>query len=65
MGPEAIRGEIASHSSAIFKLLEVVTFLNCRECKYLEERDDARRELQLLGKKLEESEASCEGYREQ
>ncbi|MCI63618.1 hypothetical protein A2U01_0084875, partial [Trifolium medium] len=52
-------------SSAIFKLLEVVTFLNGRECKYLKERDDARRELQVLGKKLEESKASCEGYREQ
>ncbi|MCI94009.1 hypothetical protein A2U01_0115307, partial [Trifolium medium] len=49
MGSEAIRGEIASHSSAIFKLLEVVTFLNGRECKYLEERYDARRELQMLG----------------
>ncbi|MCI67481.1 hypothetical protein A2U01_0088740, partial [Trifolium medium] len=52
-------------SSAIFKLLEVVTFLNGRECKYMEERDDTRRELQVLGKKLEESEASCVGYREQ
>ncbi|MCI36208.1 hypothetical protein A2U01_0057430, partial [Trifolium medium] len=50
---------------AIFKLLEVVTFLNGRECKYLEERYNARCELQVLGKKLEESEASCEGYREQ
>ncbi|MCI68586.1 hypothetical protein A2U01_0089847, partial [Trifolium medium] len=44
MGPEPIRREITSHSSAIFKLLEVVTFLNGRECKYLEERDNARRE---------------------
>ncbi|MCI64594.1 hypothetical protein A2U01_0085852, partial [Trifolium medium] len=56
---------IASHSSAIFKLLEVVTFLNGRECTYLEERDNDRRELQVLGKKLEESKASCEGYMEQ
>ncbi|MCI57017.1 hypothetical protein A2U01_0078268, partial [Trifolium medium] len=33
MGPEAIRGEIATHSMAVFKLLETVTFLNGRECK--------------------------------
>ncbi|MCI94593.1 hypothetical protein A2U01_0115891, partial [Trifolium medium] len=32
MGPEAIRGEIATHSMAVFKLLETVTFLNGREC---------------------------------
>ncbi|MCI76421.1 hypothetical protein A2U01_0097691, partial [Trifolium medium] len=44
---------------------KVVTFLNGRECKYLEERDNARCELQVLGKKLEESEASCEGDRQQ
>ncbi|MCI85461.1 hypothetical protein A2U01_0106740, partial [Trifolium medium] len=41
MGPEAIRGEIAHHSMAVFKLLETVTFLNGRECKYLQERDAA------------------------
>ncbi|MCI74610.1 hypothetical protein A2U01_0095874, partial [Trifolium medium] len=39
MGPEAIRGEIAAHSMAVFNLLETVTFLNGRECKYLQERD--------------------------
>ncbi|PNX87294.1 hypothetical protein L195_g043381, partial [Trifolium pratense] len=64
-GPKAICGEIASHSSAIFELLEIITFLNGREWKYLEERDATRHELHLLGKKLQESEASCEGYREQ
>ncbi|MCI70486.1 hypothetical protein A2U01_0091749, partial [Trifolium medium] len=39
LGPEAIRGEIANHSMTVFKLLETVTFLNGRECKYLQERD--------------------------
>ncbi|PNX62193.1 hypothetical protein L195_g052846, partial [Trifolium pratense] len=34
-------------------------------CKYLEERDEARKELPLLQRRLAESEASCEGYREE
>ncbi|PNX68535.1 hypothetical protein L195_g064023, partial [Trifolium pratense] len=41
------------------------TFLNGRECKYLVERDDARKGLQGLERRLAESEASCERYREE
>ncbi|PNY03128.1 hypothetical protein L195_g026451, partial [Trifolium pratense] len=37
MGPTAIRAEIAKQSVAVFKLLEMVTFLNGRECHYLQE----------------------------
>ncbi|GAU43250.1 hypothetical protein TSUD_133940 [Trifolium subterraneum] len=33
---------VAKSSVAVFKLLEVTTFLNGRECKYLQERDEAR-----------------------
>ncbi|GAU49340.1 hypothetical protein TSUD_88470 [Trifolium subterraneum] len=42
MGPESIRNVVAKSSVAVFKLLEVATFLNGRECKYLRERDEAR-----------------------
>ncbi|CAJ2653631.1 unnamed protein product [Trifolium pratense] len=65
MGPEALRTEIAAQSMALLKLVEVATFLNGRECKYLEERDEARKEMPLLQRRLAESEASCEVFREE
>ncbi|PNX68084.1 hypothetical protein L195_g055976, partial [Trifolium pratense] len=65
MGPEALRSEIATQSMALLKLVEVATFLNGRECKYLKERDEARKELLVLERRLAESEASCKGYREE
>ncbi|MCI91869.1 hypothetical protein A2U01_0113164, partial [Trifolium medium] len=49
MGPEAIWGEIVHHSMVVFKLLETVTFLNGRECKYLQERDVARKRVKDIG----------------
>ncbi|MCI62167.1 hypothetical protein A2U01_0083424, partial [Trifolium medium] len=39
---------IANHSMAVFKLLETVTFLNGQECKYLQERDAARKKQKLM-----------------
>ncbi|CAJ2639039.1 unnamed protein product [Trifolium pratense] len=65
MGPEGLRTEIAAQSMALLKLVEVATFLNGRECKYLEERDEARKELPLLQRRLAESEASCMVFREE
>ncbi|CAJ2637853.1 unnamed protein product [Trifolium pratense] len=65
MGPEGLRTEIAAQSMALLKLVGVATFLNGRECKYLEERDEARKELPLLQRRLAESEASCEVFREE
>ncbi|MCI21252.1 hypothetical protein A2U01_0042418, partial [Trifolium medium] len=53
-GSEAIRGEIASRSVAVFKLLETVTFLNDRECKYLQERDAVRKRVKDVGLQLSE-----------
>ncbi|GAU21865.1 hypothetical protein TSUD_33620, partial [Trifolium subterraneum] len=38
MGPESIKNVVAESSVAVFKLLQVATFLNGRECKYLQER---------------------------
>ncbi|CAJ2644668.1 unnamed protein product [Trifolium pratense] len=65
IGPEALRSEIATQSMALLKLIEVATFLNGRECKYLAERDDARKALLGVERRLAESEASCERYREE
>ncbi|GAU10256.1 hypothetical protein TSUD_420310, partial [Trifolium subterraneum] len=71
MGPESLRNVVAESSVAVFKLLEVATFLNGRESKYLRERDEARalakdfggrltvveQDLSARDKALEESEA--------
>ncbi|GAU28821.1 hypothetical protein TSUD_21580 [Trifolium subterraneum] len=52
MGPESIRNVVAESSVAVFKLLEVATFLNGRECKYLQERDEARAHAKDFGERL-------------
>ncbi|GAU44847.1 hypothetical protein TSUD_112210 [Trifolium subterraneum] len=52
MGPESIRNVVAESSVAVFKLLEVVTFLNGRECKYLQERDEALAHAKGFGDRL-------------
>ncbi|MCI67085.1 hypothetical protein A2U01_0088343, partial [Trifolium medium] len=59
----AIRGEIANHSMAVFKLLETVTFLNGRECKYLQERDAARKRVKDIGLQLSELQATFDDYK--
>ncbi|MCI45780.1 hypothetical protein A2U01_0067019, partial [Trifolium medium] len=41
MGAESIKNEISNSSVAVMKLLEIVSFLNDRECQYLAERDAA------------------------
>ncbi|GAU49260.1 hypothetical protein TSUD_407180 [Trifolium subterraneum] len=52
MGPESIRNVVAESSVAVFKLLEVATFLNGWECKYLQERDEARAHAKDFGERL-------------
>ncbi|GAU35486.1 hypothetical protein TSUD_384410 [Trifolium subterraneum] len=52
MGPESIRNVVAESSVAVFKLLEVATFLNGRECRYLQERDEARAHAKGFGERL-------------
>ncbi|GAU19533.1 hypothetical protein TSUD_303460 [Trifolium subterraneum] len=52
MGPESVRNVVAESSVAFFKLLEVATFLNGRECKYLQERDEARAHAKEFGERL-------------
>ncbi|MCI82693.1 hypothetical protein A2U01_0103967, partial [Trifolium medium] len=41
-----------------FKLLETITFLNGRECKYLQERDAARKRVKDIGLQLSELQAA-------
>ncbi|MCI41743.1 hypothetical protein A2U01_0062977, partial [Trifolium medium] len=65
LGPVAMKNVITESSVAVFKLLEAVSFLNGRECKYLQERDEVRRQKELLEKRLSESEVSLKAYREQ
>ncbi|MCI97170.1 hypothetical protein A2U01_0118471, partial [Trifolium medium] len=43
---------------AVFKLLETVTFLNGRECRYLQERDAARKKMKDVGLQLSELQAA-------
>ncbi|GAU47396.1 hypothetical protein TSUD_372850 [Trifolium subterraneum] len=52
MGPESLWNVVAESSVAVFKLLEVATFLNDRECKYLRERDEARAHTKDFGERL-------------
>ncbi|MCI75319.1 hypothetical protein A2U01_0096587, partial [Trifolium medium] len=56
-------GEIATHSMAVFKLLETVTFLNGRECRYLQERDAARKKVKDIGLQLSELHAAFDDYK--
>ncbi|MCI37515.1 hypothetical protein A2U01_0058739, partial [Trifolium medium] len=63
MGPDSIRGEIAKSSEAVFRLLEVVTFLNGRECQYLKERDVAMKKVTELGQQLREMTVAFDDYK--
>ncbi|MCI95375.1 hypothetical protein A2U01_0116673, partial [Trifolium medium] len=58
MGPEALKNEIAGSSVAVLKLLEIVNYLNGKECQYLKERDVARKKVVDLGLKLSGTEAA-------
>ncbi|MCH80195.1 hypothetical protein A2U01_0000959 [Trifolium medium] len=60
----ALKNEIADSSVAIFKLLEVVNYLNDRECQYLKKRDVARKKVNDLGQKLTEMKVSFNDYKE-
>ncbi|GAU40530.1 hypothetical protein TSUD_366950 [Trifolium subterraneum] len=52
MGPESLRNVVTESSVAVFKLLEVATFLNGRECKFLRERDEVRALAKDFGERL-------------
>jgi superfamily II RNA helicase len=64
MGPEALKNELADAMVATFKLMEISSFLNGRECKYLEERDAAREEAVLVNQRLEQAKVNHAAYKE-
>ncbi|GAU51365.1 hypothetical protein TSUD_134060 [Trifolium subterraneum] len=64
MGPEALKNELADAMVAAFKLMEISSFLNGRECKYLEERDAAREEVVLVNQRLEQTKVNHAAYKE-
>ncbi|GAU10519.1 hypothetical protein TSUD_422880, partial [Trifolium subterraneum] len=64
MGPEALKNELADAMVAAFKLMEISSFLNGRECKYLEERDAAREEAVLANQRLEQAKVNHAAYKE-
>ncbi|GAU40371.1 hypothetical protein TSUD_319830 [Trifolium subterraneum] len=64
MGPEALKNELADAMVAAFKLMEISSFLNGRECKYLEERDNAKEEAALLRQSLEQAKVNHAAYKD-
>ncbi|GAU50949.1 hypothetical protein TSUD_140320 [Trifolium subterraneum] len=64
MGPEALKNELADAMVAAFKLMEISSFLNGRECKYLAERDSAKEEAALLRQSLEQAKVNNAAYKD-
>ncbi|MCI50785.1 hypothetical protein A2U01_0072029, partial [Trifolium medium] len=50
-------------SVAVFKLLEIVNYLNGRECQCLREKDAAQKKVNDLGHKLSEMKVSFDDYK--
>ncbi|GAU51761.1 hypothetical protein TSUD_415500 [Trifolium subterraneum] len=64
MGPEALKNELTEAMVSTFKLMEISSYLNGRECKYLAERDAAREEVALVKQKLEQAKVNHAAYKE-
>ncbi|GAU46628.1 hypothetical protein TSUD_284760 [Trifolium subterraneum] len=64
MGPEALKNELADAMVAAFKLMEISSFLNGRECKYLGEMDNAKEEAALLRQSLEQAKVNHAAYKD-
>ncbi|GAU50816.1 hypothetical protein TSUD_410860 [Trifolium subterraneum] len=64
MGPEALKNELTDAMVSAFKLMEISSYLNGRECKYLAERDSAKEEVALLRQTLEQAKTNHAAYRE-
>ncbi|GAU23379.1 hypothetical protein TSUD_334270 [Trifolium subterraneum] len=64
MGPEALKNELTDAMVSAFKLMEISSYLNGRECKYLAERDSAKEEAALLRQTFEQAKTNHAAYRE-
>ncbi|GAU25845.1 hypothetical protein TSUD_31090 [Trifolium subterraneum] len=64
MGPEALKNKLTDVMVAAFKLMEISSFLNGREFKYLEERDAAREEVIAANQRLEQAKINHAAYRD-
>ncbi|GAU48008.1 hypothetical protein TSUD_188790 [Trifolium subterraneum] len=64
MDPEALKNELTDAMVSAFKLMEISSYLNGRECKYLTERDTAREEAVLVKQKLEQAKVNHAAYKE-
>ncbi|GAU39025.1 hypothetical protein TSUD_59810 [Trifolium subterraneum] len=64
MGPEALKNELTDAMVSAFKLMEISSYLNGRECKYLAERDSAKEEAALLRQSLEQAKVNHAAYRD-
>ncbi|GAU42124.1 hypothetical protein TSUD_350980 [Trifolium subterraneum] len=64
MGPEALKNELTDAMVSAFKLMEISSYLNGREYKYLAERDSAKEEAVLLRQSLEQAKVNHATYRE-
>ncbi|GAU44562.1 hypothetical protein TSUD_28570 [Trifolium subterraneum] len=64
MGPEALKNELTDAMVSAFKLMEISSYLNGRECKYLAERDSAKEEAALLRQQLEQAKVDHAAYKD-
>ncbi|GAU50663.1 hypothetical protein TSUD_410310 [Trifolium subterraneum] len=64
MGPEALKNELTDAMVSAFKLMEISSYLNGRECKYLAERDSAKEEVALLRQTLEQAKTYHAAYKD-
>ncbi|GAU36979.1 hypothetical protein TSUD_150150 [Trifolium subterraneum] len=64
MGPKALKNELTDAIVSAFKLMEISSYLNGRECRYLAERDAAKEEVALVKQKLEQAKVNHAVYKE-
>ncbi|GAU17188.1 hypothetical protein TSUD_178180 [Trifolium subterraneum] len=64
LGPETLKNELTNAMVSAFKLMEISSYLNGRECKYLAERDAAKAEAALSQQKMAQAKVNHVAYKE-
>ncbi|GAU50395.1 hypothetical protein TSUD_134910 [Trifolium subterraneum] len=64
IGRKALKNELIDAIMHAFKLMEIASYLNGKECKYLEERDAAKDEATFFKQKLEQTKVNHVAYKE-